>query len=386
MLAWVSLLLMLCLLPAGCDCATCGQEAGSEAIFVSGRIEGDEANIAPKMGGRIDTIDVREGAMVSAGQVLAKISSQQAEAALKEASARVEASISRLKQAQQQITVVSSRINPLEQQEQQAQEAAKGQVAQAEGQLAAARAELVRAQADLEQNTTDAARYAGLAQKGAVPQQQAEQFATKVSTSRALVEAAGKQVVAAEGALAVARSTEANPKIRAAEIVSVRKQVMEAEAHESTLEQEVAVAKATLAKAQADVDDLKIKAPFAGLIITRAAGPGQVVSAGTTLLTMVDPQQLYLRGFVPEGEIGKVKVGQRVDVFLDSSPETAIPAEVMRIDPEAMFTPENTYFKEDRVKQVVGVKILLKGGYGNAKLGMPADANIFIDAPAAQGE
>jgi HlyD family secretion protein len=75
-----------------------------------------------------------------------------------------------------------------------------------------------------------------------------------------------------------------------------------------------------------------------------------------------------------------------VEVFLDSSPQTAIPAEVMRIDPEAMFTPENTYFKEDRVKQVVGVKILLKGGYGNAKLGMPADGNILIERSATQGE
>ena len=44
-----------------------------------------------------------------------------------------------------------------------------------------------------------------------------------------------------------------------------------------------------------------------------------------------------------------------------------------------MFTPENTYFQEDRVKQVVGVKLLLKGGYGHAKLGMPADARVFLD-------
>jgi HlyD family secretion protein len=48
----------------------------------------------------------------------------------------------------------------------------------------------------------------------------------------------------------------------------------------------------------------------------------------------------------------------------------------MRIDPQAMFTPENTYFQEDRVKQVVGVKLRLKGGLGSAKPGMPADARI----------
>jgi HlyD family secretion protein len=201
-----------------------------------------------------------------------------------------------------------------------------------------------------------------------------------------MVEAAGKQVAAAEGALAVARASLDNPKIRAAEIVSLRQQIAEARTNARSAQAEVAASEAFLSRLDADVEDMEVTAPFDGIIITRAAEPGQVVSAGTTLLTMVDPEQLYLRGFVPEGEIGKVKVGQRAEVFLDSSPETAIPAEVMRIDPEAMFTPENTYFKEDRVRQVIGVKILLKGGHGNAKLGMPADGNVFIDAPAAQGE
>jgi HlyD family secretion protein len=386
MTASVSLLLMLCLLPAGCDCGACGEDAAAEAIFVSGRIEGDEANIAPTMGGRIVEVAVREGAAVRQGDVLVRLSGKQTLASREEAAARLLVAQRRSEQAGQQVGVLDARLKQLHLQEGQAGLEAQGRVAQAEGQLAAARAELVRAQADLEQNTADAARYAGLAQKGAVSQQQAEQFATKASTSQAMVEAAGKQVAAAEGALAVARASLDNPKIRAAEIVSLRQQIAEARTNARSAQAEVAASEAFLSRLDADVEDMEVTAPFDGIIITRAAEPGQVVSAGTTLLTMVDPEQLYLRGFVPEGEIGKVKVGQRAEVFLDSSPETAIPAEVMRIDPEAMFTPENTYFKEDRVRQVIGVKILLKGGHGNAKLGMPADGNVFIDAPAAQGE
>jgi HlyD family secretion protein len=384
-IAGVSLLLVLCLLPAGFGCAG-GEQAGPEAIFVSGRIEGDEANIAPKMSGRVVEVVVREGATVRRGDVLVRLSGKQTLASRDEAAARVSVAERRFEQAGQQVGVLEARLKQLQLQEGQAGLQAQGRVAQAEGQLAAARAELVRAQADLEQNTADATRYAGLAQKGAVPQQQAEQFATKVSTSQALVEAAGKQVGAAEGALAVARASLDDPKIRAAEIVSLRRQIEEAKTNARSVRAEVTASEAFLSRLDADVEDLEVTAPFDGIIITRAAEPGQVVNAGTTLLTMVDPRQLYLRGFIPEGQIGHVKVGQRVEVFLDSSPETAIPAEVMRIDPEAMFTPENTYFKEDRVKQVVGVKILLKGGYGNAKLGMPADGNILIDAPAAQGE
>jgi HlyD family secretion protein len=90
--------------------------------------------------------------------------------------------------------------------------------------------------------------------------------------------------------------------------------------------------------------------------------------------------KLYLRGFVPEGDVGNVKVGQPAQVFLDSRPKEGIPAEVIRVDPEVMFTPENTYFKDDRVKQVMGVKLGLKGAYGLAKPGMPADGQIQIAA------
>jgi HlyD family secretion protein len=66
-------------------------------------------------------------------------------------------------------------------------------------------------------------------------------------------------------------------------------------------------------------------------------------------------------------------------VYLDSAPATPIEALVSRVDPEASFTPENTYFREDRVKQVVGVKLQLRGAVGFAKPGMPADGEILVD-------
>ena len=107
-----------------------------------------------------------------------------------------------------------------------------------------------------------------------------------------------------------------------------------------------------------------------------------MIQPGQTILTMVDMKKLYLRGFVPEGAIGKVKVGQQAQVYLDSSPKQGVPAEVIRVDPEAMFTPENTYFKDDRVKQVMGLKLGLRGAYGYAKPGMPADGRIQVGAEA----
>jgi HlyD family secretion protein len=85
-----------------------------------------------------------------------------------------------------------------------------------------------------------------------------------------------------------------------------------------------------------------------------------------------------LRGFIPEGQIGRIKVGQPARVYLDSNPNEPVDAVVERIDPQATFTPENTYFREDRVKQVVGMKLHLKGAVGFAKPGMPADGEILV--------
>ncbi len=137
-------------------------------------------------------------------------------------------------------------------------------------------------------------------------------------------------------------------------------------------------ARAQLAEAIANSQDLIVKAPFTGTVMTRAAEPGEVVTPGTPIVTLLDLNKVYLRGFVPEGQIGKVAIGQPSRVYLDSNPHQPIEAYVLRIDPQATFTPENTYFREDRVKQVVGVKLQLKGAIGFAKPGMPADGEILV--------
>jgi HlyD family secretion protein len=137
--------------------------------------------------------------------------------------------------------------------------------------------------------------------------------------------------------------------------------------------------------AEDNQNDLTIRAPFSGTVITRAAEPGEVITAGTAIVTLLDLNKVYLRGFVPEGQIGRVKIGQPAHVYLDSGPNQPIDAYVLRIDPQATFTPENTYFRDDRVKQVVGVKLQLKGAIGFAKPGMPADGEILVEGDTWPG-
>jgi HlyD family secretion protein len=350
------------------------------ALFVSGRIDGDTVDISSKIPGRIVDLKVREGDSVEAEQIVAWLSSPQEEAKRDAQKARIVSDQRRLDQLRKQLATYGEKVHQAQLYENQAETDAPGRVKEADASLAASRSDLVRSEAELRQSQTDALRYAPLVKTGAVAAQLADQYETKEKIAVASTEARRKQVLAAEASLQQARAQMENIPIKAADRMTLLRQIDELKEEIASAQADVEAGRAELRKIEADLSDLTIRAPIAGTILTRSAEPGRVIQPGQTILTMVDLTKLYLRGFVPEGAIGKVKVGQQAQVYLDSSPKEGIPAEVIRVDPQAMFTPENTYFKEDRVKQVLGLKLGLRGAYGFAKPGMPADGRIHLQS------
>ena len=220
--------------------------------------------------------------------------------------------------------------------------------------------------------------YTRLAQSGAVSERQGKQAETTAETQAALVAASKRKVEAARGALAMAEATLSNPDIRSLQASILRRQIAQQEAEIASAAADEQHARAALREAEANRKDLTVTAPFDGTVVTRTAEPGEVLTAGTPIVTLLDLHKVYLRGYIPEGQIGRVKVGQAARVYLDSNPNQPLDAYVQRIDPQATFTPENTYFRDDRVKQVVGVKLGLKSGFGYAKPGMPADGEVLV--------
>jgi len=212
-----------------------------------------------------------------------------------------------------------------------------------------------------------------------VSEQQGLQASTTADQQAAVVAASKRRVEASQSALTTAQASLSNPGIRESQVASDRRQIAQQEAEVASAAAQTELARAELAEAGDNRKDLTIRAPFSGTVVTRAAEPGEVVVAGSAVITLLDLSKVYLRGFVPEGQIGKVKVGQSARVFLDSSSKEPIYAYVSRIDPQATFTPENTYFRDDRVKQVVGLKLQLIGGFGFAKPGMPVDGEVLVD-------
>jgi HlyD family secretion protein len=350
-----------------------------EVIAVSGRIESDDAIVAAKTSGRIREISVREGDQVKAGQVIAVLDDDQIEARVEQAQSDVEQSEAKLQFARGQVAVLQAQLEQSRLGVNQARVDAEGRVSQAQAHVAAAEASLARAEADYKQARADADRFTTLAENGDAPAREGEQARTTAEAHRAVVEAARKQVEAARGALLAARANLDNPAIRAAQALSIEQQIRQAQSDIQSAEAELARRRAQLQEAEANRSDLKLVAPFDGIVATRSAEPGEVVTPGAAIVTILNPGQVYLRAFIPEGEIGRVRTGQPARVYLDSNPKQPLDATVARIDPNASFTPENTYFRDDRVKQVVGVKLQIANPQGFAKPGMPADGEVLVE-------
>ena len=351
----------------------------NRTIALSGRIEGDDSAVASKATGRILEVRVREGDSVTAGEVLATLDDQQIRAQADRAREAVDGADARAKAATTQIEVLREQLRESQLQTEQAKTDAEGRVTQADADLAAAEADLARQQAQFELASFDKDAYTRLAKTGAVSERQGREAETTADQQAAAVAASKRRVEAARGALTTAKANVANAAIRGAQTAAVQKQIAQQEAEIANANASAAQAQAALAEAQANLQDLTVKAPFAGTVMTRTAEPGEVIQAGTPIVTLLDLTKVYLRGFIPEGQIGRVKVGQASRIYLDSDTNKPINAYVLRVDPQATFTPENTYFQDDRVKQVVGVKLELTDATGFAKPGMPADGEVLVE-------
>jgi HlyD family secretion protein len=348
-------------------------------IALSGRIEGDDSTVATKVSGRIREIRVREGDIVKAGDVIALLDEEQAAAREQQSRSSAQEADTRTARSQEQIGVLREQLKQANITVDQARQDAEGRVRQAEAQVATAEANLAQAQAAYEQARYDVDRFTRLARTGDVSDRQREQAKTAADSQAAVVDSMKKQVAAAHGALTTARANLKNPSIRSSQAAAIQKQINQAQTDVAGAQADAERARAQVKEVEANRADLTVVAPFDGTIATRVAEPGEVVAPGAAIVTMIDLNKIYLRGFVPEGDIGRVKLDQPAHVYLDSNPKVAIDAVVSRIDPEASFTPENTYFRDERVKQVVGVKLLIKNPNGSAKPGMPADGEILVE-------
>jgi HlyD family secretion protein len=354
------------------------QEA-ENLVVTPGRIAGDEATVSAKTSGRVREIRFREGDSVRAGDVIAMLDDDQVKAREDAAKSAVQQAESRVRSSQQQISVLRAQEQSSSISVDQSKIDSQGRVNQARAQVAAAEAALAQAKAANEQAKYDYENQSRLAKSGDLSERQGVLAKSNLDATTAAVNAAEEQIKAARGAYNAQLAALKTPAILTSQTLSIQEQINKAQSEIAGAMADAEKAKAQLREAEANRADLQIVAPFDGTITVRSVEPGEVINPGTAIVTLVNLQELYLRVFVPIAEIDRVKVDQPARIYLDSEPDRAIEASVSRIDPDAAFTPENTYYREDRVRQVVGVKLAIKNSDGSAKPGIPGEGEILVE-------
>ncbi len=149
-----------------------------------------------------------------------------------------------------------------------------------------------------------------------------------------------------------------------------------AEAAELQVEQ----AEASLNVINVQLDKLTVASPVSGVVASRQAEIGEIAQPGFPMLTVTRLDEVTLTAYIPESQIGLVKLGHKVQVSVDSYPDEHFAGTIVYISPNALFTPKNIQLKEEREKMVFAVKIRLTNPEQKLKPGMPADARILTDA------
>lgn len=142
---------------------------------------------------------------------------------------------------------------------------------------------------------------------------------------------------------------------------------------EGTRKERIDQARAQLAEIDAQLKETQVLAPASSVLEVLSVKPGDVVAANREVATLLLTDQLWVRVYVPELWLGFIRVGQKVNVRVDSWPNRDFEGTVEQINRNAEFTPRNVQTVADRIRQVFGVKIALSNPEGVLKAGMSAD-------------
>lgn len=307
-----------------------GEPAVGQGLRLAGHVEATLTDLSFKVPGKVAAVLFEEGDQIAAGQVVARLEDQDLKQEVAVAEARVasaEANLAKL--------VTGSRPQDIK---------------SAEAALASARADLADKQRDLE-------RQRELFKRGST----ARATLDKAQTAHDLAAEAVRR--AAEG-LSLAREG-----FRSEDVAAGRA--------------ELNLARASLELARTKLSYATLVSPTPGVVLVRDAEPGEVVAVGTPVVTMGDLDGVWLEAYLPEPELAKVRLGQTAQVTTDSYPDKRYPGRISFISSKAEFTPKTVETAKERVTLVFRTKIRVDNPGHELKPGMPGEALILPEKPAA---
>ena len=358
-------------------------------IVVSGNIELEEVNIAFKTAGRLIERSVDEGDAVKKGQVIARLDRDQLAAQRDREAAGLESAQMQLAQAETALAWQRATLAADIQQRQADVAANQARLAELHNgarpqEIQEARAAVEAAQSELDRARKDWERAQTLYKNDDISTAQFDQYrnrfesadaSAKQAKERAALVVAGPRVEQIDAQQAQVERARGALRMAEANALEIKRREQEL----STRRAEIARSRAALAVIDSQLADTVAVSPADGVVLVKSADPGEVLAPGTTVVTVGDIEHPWLRGYVNESDLGKVKLGSKARVTTDSYPGKVYSGRVTFISSEAEFTPKQIQTQQERVKLVYRIKIEVDNPQRDLKSNMPADAEIVLD-------
>ncbi len=329
-----------------------------------GHIDGDLTTLNVKYPGRLSKILVHEGDAIKKGQVIAVLKSDEFKARLSRMSAEESAKRDELSAKRTELEISKKSIPLLLKKADAALRSAKSKEAQLKAEISAVK-EVVK------QDGRDYNRTRDLYEKRLIQKEMLEKAELKLNTDEQKLKALmhKKEEVAAAINLSKADLKQAQ---------AMQKKIEALEQVISALKEGIKAVAAAKSEVESMLNDMTLRSPIDGFVVEKIANPGEVLGSGMAVATLIDPNSLYLKIFVDTIENGKMKIGDRAVIFLDSYPNRPIEAKVVRIAQRAEFTPKEVNVRSDRIQRVFAVHIKPLKADPLLKLGIPATGVIAL--------
>lgn len=302
-----------------------------QTIRVSGNIEAQEVNIGFKISGRIASLPVQEGDWVEKGAIVGKLDD-------KDFRHRLELAQASLRTAEARLERLLAGSRPEE--------------------IREAEAALHQAQYDVTNRKNQYERMKALFERGVIPKETLDNVETGYK-------------------MAVAQLQRVEERYKLVKEGPRKEDIEEARA-------QVEQAKASLRLSEVQLKDTILHSPISGIVLVKSAEVGEVVNPGTTVMTLADIRNVWLKAYIPETELSRVKWGQEVIVTTDLKPQKEYKGRISFISSQAEFTPKQIQTEKERVTLVYRIKIDIPNPDRELKPGMPADGRILLNSLVSQ--
>jgi HlyD family secretion protein len=364
------------------------KDSTADRLTFSGNIELEQIDVAFKVSGRLVERTVNEGDRVQKGMLLARLDDEQLLGQRKQQEAALRSSDALMREAETSLELQKRTLEA-------DLEVRKAEVRSAEAHLKdlreGSRPEEIQeavdvvggAQAQFQRAKEDYERAQRLQKNDDIPLSQLESSRTHFESGQATLQQAqehlkllkaGSRPETIEGAEAqLARARGALNEGIANEL-----QVQRSEEEVAVRAAEIDRSKAQIAVIDAQLKDMNVTSPLDGIVLVKSAEIGEILAPGSPVMTVGDIEHPWLRAYVSERDLGKIKIGAPVQVTTDSFPGRVYPGHVSFISSEAEFTPKQIQSKEGRVRLVYRIKIAIENSRRELKSNMPADAEIQL--------